>query len=228
MIRKLRVASVPMAAVAATAAFAGPLWHATLLMGSVAATIAFTLAGCATPRPTGPTVMALPKQGESFEVFQQHDIACRGYAATQSGGQSPQQAAARNAIGGAAVGAGVGAAAGALIGSASGRAGNGAAIGAGSGLLAGTLLGSASGRNAATSVQHQYNMAYTQCMVANGDRISPPAPPRTRMVYRPGPPPPPAVIYAPAPVYVAPPRPAYVAPPPPVYIAPLPAHPQAY
>ena len=198
-----------------------------LLVGSLAATITFALSGCATPRPTGPTVMALPKQGESFEVFQQHDTTCRQYAVTQTGDKSPQQTAARKVVGAAAAGAGVGAAAGALIGSASGHAGNGAAIGAGSGLLAGTLLGSASGRNAAASVQQQYNMVYTQCIVANGDRVSPPTPRRTRMVYRPAPPP--AVIYAPAPVYVAPPPPAYVAPPAvavPVY--PLPPAPQSY
>jgi hypothetical protein len=195
------------------------------LVGSIVATIAFTLSGCATPRPNGPTVVALPKQGESLEVFQQHDITCRQYAVTQSGGKTPQQAAARNAVGAAAVGAGVGAAAGALIGSASGRAGNGAAIGAGSGLLAGTLLGSASGRNAAASVQQQYNVAYTQCMVANGDRVSPPTPRRTRMVWRPTPPP--AVIYAPAPVYVAPPPPIYVAPAP-VVVPAYPPPPQSY
>ena len=199
-----------------------------LLVGSLAATIAFTLPGCATQRATGPTVVALPKQGESLEVFQQHDMTCRQYATTHSGGKTPQQAAARNAVGAAAVGAGVGAAAGALIGSASGHAGNGAAIGAGSGLLAGTLLGSASGRNAAASVQQQYNVAYTQCMMANGDRVSPSTPRRTRMVWHPTPPPP-AVIYAPAPVYVAPPPPVYVAPAPVVVPAyPPPAPPQSY
>lgn len=188
-----------------------------LLGRAVAVTITLALSGCATPRPTGPTVMALPAQGESFEVFQQHDITCRSYATGQSGGKAPGQAAAQNAVGGAVVGAGVGAAAGALIGSASGHAGNGAAIGAGSGLLAGTLLGSRSGRRAATSIQQQYNLAYTQCMVANGERISPSAL-RTRMVYRPAVlAPAPAVIYAPVPtpVYVAPPPPIYVAPPPP-------------
>lgn len=174
-----------------------------LLAGSLATTLALTLSGCATPRPTAPTVMALPAQGESFEVFQQHDITCRQYASVQTGGKSPGQAAARNAVGAAAVGTGVGAAAGALIGSASGHAGNGAALGAGSGLLAGTLLGARSSRNAAGSVQRQYDMTYTQCMVANGERITPPSA-RTRMVYRP---PTPAVIYAPAPVYVAPPPP---------------------
>jgi hypothetical protein len=186
-----------------------------LLAGSFAATVAFALSGCATPRPTGPTVMALPAQGENFQVFQQHDMTCRQYASVQSGGNSPGQAAARTGAASAAVGTGVGAAAGALIGSASGHAGHGAAIGAGSGLLAGALLGSASGGNAAAAAQHQYNMAYTQCMVANGDRISPQTQ-RTRMLYRPAAP---AVIYVPAPVYVAPPPPvgavpAYPPPPP--------------
>jgi Glycine-zipper domain len=211
MIRKLKVASALAATAAAAAAIVPAPAHARpsirerrLLAGAIATSITLALAGCATPRPTGPTLMALPGQGESFEAFQQHDITCRNYASVQSGGKAPGQAAAHNAVGGAAVGAGVGAAAGALIGSASGHAGNGAAIGAGSGLLAGTLLGSASGRHAAASVQRQYNMTYTQCMVANGDRISQPEA-RTRTVYRPAGPP--AVIYAPAPVYVAPPPP---------------------
>jgi len=88
-----------------------------------------------------------------------------------------------------------------LIGSASGHAGGGAAIGAGSGLLAGTLLGSASGRRAAAATQDRYNNAYVQCMVANGERISPPAAPPPAVVYAP----PPSVVYVPAPVYAAPP-----------------------
>ena len=186
-----------------------------ILTGSLAAVIAVAVSGCATHRPTGPTVMALPAQGESFALFQQHETTCRQYASAQIGERSPQQAAAAKEIGGAVAGAGIGAAAGALLGSASDHAGRGAAIGAGSGLLAGTLLGSAAARRAGSSVQNHYNMAYTQCMIANGERITPPAPPPPRVVYRPAAP---SVIYVPAPVYATPPAiavPVYPAPPPP-------------
>jgi hypothetical protein len=166
----------------------------------VLAAVGLGLSGCATTRkPAGPTVLALPAAGESFAVFQQHDATCRQYAAIQTGGQTPGQAAARDQVGGAVAGAGVGAAAGALIGSASGRAGNGAAIAAGSGLLAGSLLGAGRGRAAAASLQNSYNMSYTQCMVANGERVEQPAP--RAVAYRSAPPP---VIYVPQPTYLVP------------------------
>jgi hypothetical protein len=93
----------------------------------------------------------------------------------QTGGQTPSQAAAKNGMGGALAGTGLGAAAGALLGAAAGNAGMGAAIGAGSGLLAGSLLGASHGQQAAASTQRQYDMSYVQCMVANGERIVPPA-----------------------------------------------------
>jgi OmpA family protein len=164
------------------------------------AALGLGLSGCATTRrPTAPTVLALPAAGESFLLFQQHDVTCRQYAAARTGEQTPGQAAAHNQVAGAAAGAGVGAAAGALLGSANGHAGNGAAIGAGTGLLAGSLLGSASGRAAAASLQNSYNMSYTQCMVANGERVEQPAP--RAVVYRSAPPP---VIYAPPPAYLVP------------------------
>ena len=186
--------------------------------GSLAAVLGLILSGCATQRVTQPNVMALPAQGEPFEVFQQHDVTCRQYAAAQIGGQSPGQAAAASRIGSAAVGTGVGAAAGALLGSVSGHAGNGAAIGAGTGLLAGGLLGGASGRKAAESTQSHYDAAYTQCMVGNGERIATPSPPPPQVVYRPAPP----VIYVPAPTYVATPPPYYPPPPPPIGVGPPP------
>ena len=155
------------------------------------------LAGCAAQGPAVPSVMALPAQGEAFALFQQHDTTCRAYASAQTGGRSPGQQGARSGFAGAALGTGLGAAAGALLGSASGHAGGGAAIGAGSGLLAGSLLGGASGRRAAAATQSQYDMAYTQCMVGNGERIEAPAPPV--VVYAR-----PPVVYVPSPVYVGP------------------------
>jgi hypothetical protein len=180
--------------------------------GLLSAAVGLALAGCATPRPAAPTVLALPAPGESFAVFQDHDGTCRQYAAAQIGGRSPQQQGAQSAVAGAAVGTGIGAAAGALLGSASGHAGNGAAVGAGTGLLAGSVLGSASGRSAAASAQNSYNMFYTQCMVSNGEHVEQPAPPPA-VVYRA---PPPRVIYVPPPAYVVPATPpAYVLPAPP-------------
>jgi hypothetical protein len=164
--------------------------------------IGLALSGCVTQRVTSPTVMALPAAGENFAVFQQHDTTCRQYASSQTGGKTPGQAAAQNGAAGAVIGTGVGAAAGALLGSVTGRAGNGAAIGAGSGLLMGTVMGSASGRNAATAIQHQYNMNYTQCMVASGERIAPPPPPPTVLYPVVAPP---RVIYVPSPAYALPP-----------------------
>ena len=161
------------------------------------------VAGCAAPGPASPTVLALPAQGENFTLFQQHEQTCRSYASAQTGGQTPGQAQARSGLGGAVLGTGLGAAAGALLGSAGGHAGTGAAIGAGTGLLAGGLLGTAHGRDSAATVQTEYNNAYVQCMVAQGERV----PPATRpVIYAP-----PPAIYVPAPVYVVPP--AYVVPP---------------
>lgn len=152
--------------------------------------------------PPAPTAMALPAKGESFDLFQQHDSTCHAYAAGQTGGQTPGQSAATSGIAGAVLGTGLGAGAGALLGSASGHAGRGAAMGAGTGLLAGSLLGGASGRRAAVATQDRYNIAYTQCMVANGEQIVPPAPPPVPVAYAP----PPPVVYVPAPVYATPPR----------------------
>jgi len=158
----------------------------------VAAATGLTLAGCAARIPPGPTVTALPAPGESFASFQQKDASCQQYAGGQVGA-SPGRAGAHRALAGAVVGTGLGAAAGALFGSVSGHAGAGAAIGAGAGLLSGTLLGSAAVRN-------RYNIAYTQCMDAKGERVAWPAP--RPVVYAV---PPPPVVYVPAPVYPAPP-----------------------
>jgi hypothetical protein len=142
--------------------------------------------------------MALPAKGEAFALFEQHDTTCRQYASTQTGGASPGRVAASNGVGGAVVGTGVGAAAGALLGSVSGHAGAGAAIGAGSGLLAGSLLGGARGRRSAESVQSRYNMSYTQCMIANGEDITPPQSPVYVAPY-------PSAVYVAPPVYALPP-----------------------
>jgi len=186
-----------------------PKHNSGLLTCFVAGTLA--LAGCAAapPRQISPTVSALPTKGESFAAFQRHDDVCRQFAAQRVGAAPPGQIAAAHTAAGAAVGAGVGAAAGGLLGSASGHAGHGAAIGAGAGLLAGLLAGSAHGRTRATAVQQSYDMAYTQCMVANGERVQQPANARVIYAVPAGP------VIVPAAPYAAPYPPLLPPPPPP-------------
>jgi hypothetical protein len=168
------------------------------------------LAGCvaAPPRQISPTVLALPAPGEPFAAFQQHDEMCRSFASERTGTATPGQAPANRAAAGAVVGAGVGAAAGALIGSASGHAGGGAAIGAGTGLVTGLISGAARRRGRAAALQRSYDMAYTQCMVGNGERVEQIGPARVvyavpaRTVVVPTasyPPPPPTPPYPPPP-----------------------------
>jgi hypothetical protein len=152
------------------------------------------LGACATELPAGPSLMAMPRPGEDYGAFRQHDDYCRA-TAVRTAQTTPGDAAANHAVGGAAIGAGVGAAAGALIGSASGAAGPGAAVGAASGLLFGGALGANSGDAAAARIQHRYNVVYAQCMTAYGERIAQPRPyyayPRPYLVPAYPPPPPP-------------------------------------
>jgi hypothetical protein len=146
--------------------------------------------------PAGPSLVAMPRPGEDYALFRQHDGYCRSTAVNDTRG-TPGEAAANQAVGGAALGAGLGAAAGALIGSASGAAGPGAALGAGTGLLFGGALGANSGDAAAARVQHRYNVVYAQCMSAYGERVAQPGGyypyrrPYMAPGYPPSPPPPP-------------------------------------
>jgi len=168
-----------------------PFLRSALVPGLIL-TAAASLSGCETA-PAGPTLVALPRQGETYPAFRQHDDYCRAVAAHDIG-DSPGQAAQSNAVGGAVAGTAIGAAAGALIGSASHAAGPGAAIGAGTGLLFGSAIGSDNGARSAAVQQHRYNTIYAQCMVSYGYHVRAPyGPPRPVYVYRgyPYPPPPP-------------------------------------
>ncbi len=123
------------------------------------------ISGCMS-MPTGPSVMALPGSGASFEQFRSDDLYCRDFALRQIGGHSPSLEAAGSAVTSTAVGTGVGAAAGAAFGG-----GSGAAIGAGTGLLAGTLFGSAAANETYYGAQYSYDSNYVQCMYAKGHRV---------------------------------------------------------
>ncbi|MDY0057847.1 MAG: YMGG-like glycine zipper-containing protein [Methyloversatilis sp.] len=123
------------------------------------------LAGCAST-PSGPSAMALPGSGKSFDQFRHDDALCREYAREQTGGSDANEAARDAGLRSAAAGTAVGAAAGALIG---GR--EGAGVGAGTGLLAGGAIGSEAAQSSARGTQRSYDQAYIQCMYAKGQRV---------------------------------------------------------
>ncbi|MCU9957537.1 MULTISPECIES: YMGG-like glycine zipper-containing protein [Burkholderia] len=124
------------------------------------------LVGACAYMPTGPSVMALPGTGKSFDQFRADDGNCRQYAFEQSGGVSAGQASTASAVGSAAVGTALGAAAGAAF-----NGGTGAAVGAGAGLLAGSVVGAGAAQGSAYDIQRRYDYAYLQCMYATGNRV---------------------------------------------------------
>lgn len=159
------------------------------------------LAGCASA-PTGPSVMALPGAGSSFEQFRSDDFECRRYAGGQAG--SAERAGVDAGVRSAAVGTVVGAVAGAAIG---GR--QGAGVGAGTGLVVGSMAGTGAAQSSAYGTQRQYDNSYVQCMYAKGHKV-----PVSGLVSR---------RQAPAPADAPPPAPSgYYPPPPPSGYAPPP------
>jgi uncharacterized protein YcfJ len=133
------------------------------------------LSGCES-MPAGPSVAVMPTPGKPFDLFQQEDQQCRGYAA-QSLGPNATTAGNQAMLGSAAVGTVIGSAVGALAGGGRG-VGGGAAIG----LAAGSMVGAGQAQNTAYSLQQRYDIVYQQCMYAKGNQL-PPAPQRVR-VYR--------------------------------------------
>lgn len=140
-----------------------------------AVAVVLLLSGCVI-LPTAPTVTVLPGSRKNFDQFRVDDAMCRNYA--QSTVEGPSHAAVNNAATNAAVGTVLGAAAGAVLGSVSGQAGQGAAIGAGTGLLFGSAAGSGVAGYSSYQLQHQYDIAYLQCMYAHGNQVP------GRVVYR--------------------------------------------
>ena len=166
------------------------------------------LAGCIRV-PMGPNVMVLPGTDKSFDEFNFDDAVCRHWAEQQTG-ITTTQTAKENIAGSAAVGTVLGAATGAAIGAATGSPATGAAVGAGSGLLAGSMVGASSAETAQWTVQHRYDIAYMQCMYANGHQI--PVPRGSQVKYTRQAPPPPPGSHSPVDI---PPPPAGAPPPPP-------------
>ena len=168
------------------------------------------LAGC-TSLPAGPSVMALPGSGKSFEQFRADDAECRQYAQYQVGGTGANQAGVDAAVTSAAVGTVVGALAGAAVGGH-----QGAGVGAASGLVVGSMAGAGAGQSSAYASQRYYDNAYVQCMYAKGQQVPVPGSmthsrPQTP-VYRAAPAAPETYSYPPPPPGYAPP-PGYPPPP---------------
>ena len=139
-----------------------------VLHGATGLFAVLSLAACAATPAGGPTILAAPGLGKSFDQFRYDDFRCRHFAAGVEGGVSPQQAASASGLDGVIVGTALGA----LLGAAAGSAGAGAAFGAGTGLLFGTAIGSGDAARSARSVQAGYDRAYARCMLASGEDVS--------------------------------------------------------
>ncbi len=141
-------------------------------------------AGCATI-PAGPSVAVMPGPGKPFDLFQQEDAQCRQYAQQQIG-VSPQDTVNKSTAAGAAIGGAAGAALGSLS-----HTGSGTAFGAVTGALFGAAAGSSQGQYYGYEAQRRYDIAYQQCMYANGNMV-----PGVRRIYRASAPPPPPDLHS--------------------------------
>ncbi len=74
--------------------------------------VALLMLGACTTIPTGPSVMAMPGTGKSFDQFRSDDADCRQYAIGQVGGATANETAVQSTENSAALGAAVGALAG--------------------------------------------------------------------------------------------------------------------
>jgi len=154
--------------------------------------------------PNGPSRMALPGTGRSFDQFRYDDGSCRQFAHEQIGGSSANQAAKESFAGSAIVGTVLGAAVGAAVSN-----GHDTGAGAATGLFVGSLMGADAANASAYGTQRRYDNAYIQCMYAKGHRVpvsghieqQPPINRQTqpRPGYYPPPPPPPGYMPPPAP-----------------------------
>jgi len=116
--------------------------------------------------PEGPSVMALPGKGKSFEQFRYDDTECRSFAYEQTGATTAKDASIESGFNSAVIGAALGAIAGFVLGG-----GEGAAVGAGTGFLAGGLSGTDNARASGFIHQQRYDQGYIQCMYAKGHTV---------------------------------------------------------
>ena len=145
-----------------------------IAVGSLALAL---LAGGCVQQPAGPMVAVMPAPYKPFEVFQQDQAVCMGYANQLVAGGA--EAANSQAFGTAALGTVLGAGLGAAIGAAAGAPGIGAAIGAASGAVVGTGYAAPPAYGSQYGLQQRYDWAYSQCMYAKGNQVPGFAPPTT-------------------------------------------------
>lgn len=110
-----------------------------------------------------------PGPAKSFDAFQADQAYCKQYAQAQVAGQA--QEANRTTMVGAGAGALGGAALGAAGGAIGGNAGAGTAIGALTGVVLGTAGGAMASNRQQAAMQHQYDMAFGQCMYSRGNNV---------------------------------------------------------
>ncbi|MEO5369366.1 MAG: glycine zipper family protein [Magnetococcus sp. DMHC-1] len=127
--------------------------------------VTLILAGCASA-PIGPSVLAMPRSGRSFDQFRSDDAGCRQYSHGLSGGSEVVDSGMRSAVAGTVMGAAAGAA---LAGQ------HGAGVGAGAGLLVGSVAGIGMGQDAGEQAQRRYDYSYIQCMYAKGHQVPVPS-----------------------------------------------------
>jgi hypothetical protein len=123
--------------------------------------------GCATP-PMGPSASpmarVLPAPARSFEEFAMDQGVCKQFASGEvAGGATVSNL---KQFGAAAVGTALGAGLGAAV-----RGGRGAEIGGGFAALAGGLMAANGSARDQGGLQARYDVAYTQCMAAKGNRV---------------------------------------------------------
>jgi hypothetical protein len=141
------------------------------LRGGCAALALMAVAGCAVQPPSGPSAMAMPPAGKSYEQFTAEDNYCRQVAANRVGPGPSEQQSTNNVVGSAVVGTALGAAAGAALGSLGGNVGAGAVAGGVVGAATGTAVGANGAQATANGMQRTYDTVYTQCMVAKGNTV---------------------------------------------------------
>ncbi|WP_109013812.1 hypothetical protein [Novimethylophilus kurashikiensis] len=123
------------------------------------------LSACST-MPNGPSVMALPGTGKSFDQFRNDDGLCRAFASDRIGGSSAARNADSSLARSAAAGTAIGAVAGAVAGG-----GRGGGVGAATGLIVGSAVGLGEADSSAYGSQSRYDNAYVQCMYGYGHRV---------------------------------------------------------
>lgn len=124
------------------------------------------LVSACTTLPDGPSAMAMPGTGMSFEQFRDDDGYCRHYAYDQIGGRTATQAGGDSFARSAVLGTAIGAVAGAALGGE-----HGAGTGAAAGLIVGSVAGANAAEASAYTAQRRYDHAYLQCMYAQGHRV---------------------------------------------------------